>query len=368
MRELGYESKRLHDEALASSAVLEDAERHLLQARARVEAAQRRASDARRDAHSAAVAAKASPGGLHGDPSSLASDILAGVDGHSPVVLTQVVMLLQEPIFVKMAQLAQLLRLTRSGLGVWRQAVQEAVRSFVTPEIIMMYSRHWGPRIIRALEGVIRLGSAQQASWALQALTTNDRVVNPTHGPTNTRMATAIRRTAMPRLRVLLTEKPIQPAGLYAARLLHLMSVHSVEARFEVSQLLGRDARLVKKHGGPVGIDAFPPPAPPPLNTTQVIYTIAEVNALPDDARMHIYLYGTAVDRTGAHRNDGSRSSPWHPNGVGSTTGIPLPRRPHWITWPPSEPPPNDENLMFRQPVDEIVTYRLPRELATPTG
>ena len=273
------------------------------------------------------AAARKSPGGIFGEPSTLGVEILAGIHGQSSDVITLVAM---SSTWWRQAwdffSVGPLMRICRSPL--WRAAVLAATQAHVRPETLVRCH-------IGQLVGLMRLGSAQHACWAIQTLIYSHRFTFPrssfnTHRPTH--RVYGYEYGSMPHamkaahgvaplwkwLRAAVDDKSLQSAaGLCyaAARLLLLLLIGSQDAdeRDEITSMGGDGAvKLVNENGRRIDLPLPPTLARPDTHemlpfgedrhASELLWptmrlSAHEVFGLPDDARMYVYLNGEPVNK-----------------------------------------------------------------------
>ena len=280
---------------------------------------------ARELAAQAEAAARKSPGGIFGEPSTLGVEILAGMHGQSSDVITLVAM---SSTWWQQAwdffSVGPLLRICRSPL--WRAAVLAATQAHVRPETLVRCH-------IGQLVGLMRLGSAQQACWAIQKLIYSHQCTLP-RSSFNTRTTYRVYEyeyglmqhafnaahgvaPLWKWLRAAVEDKSLQSAaGLRyaAARLLLLLIVtEDADKRDEIISMGGDGAvKLVNEHGRWIDLPLPPPLARPDTHEmlpfgedrhiSELLYptmrlSAHEVFGLPDDARMYVYLNGEPVNK-----------------------------------------------------------------------
>jgi hypothetical protein len=217
---------------------------------------------------------------------------------------------------------APLLRICRSPL--WRAAVLAATQAHIRPETLMRF--HIGQLI-----GLVRLGSAHQACWAIQTLIYSLPGTHPRssfnthrlyrvhlHQYRSMRDALNVANGVAPvwaRLLAVDDESPESTRLRYAAaRLLFILAIPDAD-RDELASMGGPAAgKLINEHGRRVDL-----PLPPPLvrpdepemlrfGVDQLVWatmrlSVREVFGLPDDARMYVYLNGEPVNKPASNQS-----------------------------------------------------------------
>ena len=317
------EADRLHRDAKLAISQYNDAVARKKQAERNVETARTVMYTAKVKAARAESDARKSPGGYFGEPSSLSVEVLMGNHGQSSDIIASVAL---ASTWWRDAcdfySIGTLLMICRSHL--WRQAVKAATRERVRPEALVCYG-------VGQLVGLMRLGSAQQASWAMQELTEEVTNFVPGYRRTFKSASTPVRTPyssmfaglkhvygLMPIRDWLLAEvsgDSLQSVRMHAARLLFALcswsngSEGTATHRYELIHIIGTEACMpINEHGRLVRLPLPPPLVRPDMvSAAEVVsrdgptmeLTPAEVFALPDDARMYVYIHGKPLARAG---------------------------------------------------------------------
>ena len=334
----------LRRDACAAQAKLDAAHCALREAESAVRYAYTTFQDAKGAADKAEAAARNSPGGIYGSASKLASEVLSGVHGLSLDLIAAILRKLDtiEPSGF-WRQLGRMLQINSSAA--WSQAVIQVARSLITPETIMRANAF-------ALCGMLHIGTDQQVAWAAQRLYT-------TRSGRTFRFESLLAKSIGP-LVAWLRKESISTTGKHVARLIFSLAkadasmARVIEDRFGTELIL-----LLNAHGRFLGA---PQPPPPPLDekksfgdATEAFWGLTishqEVVALPDEARMYTYLYGSPSDED--HYNVGEVKLAMH-FGAQTSKVATCPRIRAWslceITVP-ARPPVSDENI-YEDPLD----------------
>ena len=261
---------------------------------------------AREAADQAERVERMSPGGLFGEPSTLGTEILSGAHGQSAEILAQVVMAstFWDDAWYALFNFGRLLKVCRSHL--WREAVLAAVQARVTPELVMRFGC---PHLV----GLMCLGSQQQKAWALQSLLENRqryddgsvRTYHRSHKYTSLLHALKV-HNGVPAVLQLLQDGESGDDSLPSPRVHAARLLYAIASRREPG--FGRDefgidaCELINAHGRLIRL-----PLPQPLvkravpdftkdGNEYMDLSPQEVTDLPDDARMHVFFNGEAVD------------------------------------------------------------------------